>query len=123
MAISVNAVTRFGLGGAMWQPQGSYANKEEGEIVDTALVGGVKARKIKYLDSDPLWKQKEKETDWVDIEIAQEKKKLKLHKPDIINVSETIDEQIRGIYSAQAVAKRIKKKRNNKAMTMILMNM
>ncbi len=37
MAISANAVTRFGLGGAMWQPQGSYANKEEGVIVSSGL--------------------------------------------------------------------------------------
>lgn len=30
--IAANAVTRMGLGGAMWQPHGSYAGKEEGDI-------------------------------------------------------------------------------------------
>jgi len=87
------------------------------------LTGGVKARKVKYLDSEPLWKQKEKETDWIDEEIAKEKKKLTLHKPVIIDVKETIDAQIREIYTAQAVAKRIRKKRINKAMVKILMGM
>ena len=102
---------------------GSAASNSFGVTITAAVVGGVKARKIKYLDSDPLWKQKEKETDWVDVEIKKERKKLTLHKPVIIDVKETIDEQIREIYAAQAVKARIKKKRKNKAMSLILMNM
>lgn len=31
--ISANQVTRMGMGGAMWQPHGSYAGKEAGAIV------------------------------------------------------------------------------------------
>jgi len=83
------------------------------------LTGGVK--KIIFKDIEPVWKQKEKETDWVDVEITKERKKLKLHKPDIINIKATIDEQIKEIYTAQAVKARIKKKRRNKAMTEILL--
>ena len=90
---------------------------------DAVVAGGVKARKIKFKNIDPIWKQKEEKTDWIDTVIAKESKKLKLHKPEIINVADTVDEQIREIYQAQAVKARIKKKRKQKALTMILMEM
>ena len=38
MAISVNKVTRMGLAGAMWRPQGSYANKVEGVAPENKAV-------------------------------------------------------------------------------------
>jgi len=86
-----------------------------------AVAGGVNPRNIKFEDIKPVWKQNEEKKDWIDKVIKRET--LKLHKPDIINVSETIDEQIREIYQAQAVKQRIKKKRKNKAMAMLLMGM
>jgi len=109
----------FGIGGV--GDIETYVSSPTETIEEEALVGGVKARKIKFQDIDPVWKQKEQ--DWIDVEIQKERKTLKLHKPAIIDVKETIDEQIREVYAAQAVKARIKKKRKNKALAMILMRM
>lgn len=38
MAISASRVTRLGMGGGVWQPHGSYDNKEEGVIPETPEV-------------------------------------------------------------------------------------
>lgn len=118
MSFSGAQVTRLGLYGGTRPLYGDFTGKAEQEVVE--LTGGAK-RKIVYEDIEPLWKQEERKTDWVDQVIAKEKIKLKQHKPDIIQVADTIDEQIREIYQAQAV--RAKRKRKNKAMALILMEM
>ena len=82
-----------------------------GEIAE--LTGGVKA-KIYHEDVEPLWKQKEYEPDWIDLEIAKELKKLPQHKPDILEI------EAKGVYSTDEVKKRLKKKRRNKAIAMLL---
>ena len=93
----------------------------EGEAVITELTGGVKARKIKFKDIDPVWKQKEQLTDSVDLQIVRElKKSLKQHKPDIIDVKGEVEAQIRAIYHNQEVKKVIKKRNRQKALAMIL---
>ena len=34
MSISALQVTRFGIGGGIWQPVGSFSGKEEGVVID-----------------------------------------------------------------------------------------
>lgn len=47
MAInSANQVTRMGMGGAMWQPHGSYAGKEAGTPVPTPQVAPARAEDV-----------------------------------------------------------------------------
>lgn len=47
MAISAARVTRFGIGGGIWQPAGDFSTKEEGVpvVADEAVTGGGKKRK------------------------------------------------------------------------------
>ena len=114
------ATTRLGLYGGPRSLYGSFAGKVEQVIVE--LTGGVKARKIKYEEVIPLWKQPVVDT--VDLQIVRElKKSLKQHKPDIIDVSGEVEAQIRAIYHNQEVKKVIKKRKRQKAMAMILMEM
>jgi len=41
MSISANAVTRFGIGGAMWQPHGSYSGKAASPPVFSGAIADI----------------------------------------------------------------------------------
>jgi len=116
------AITRLGLYGGSRSLYGSFAGKVEQVIEE--LVGGVKARKIKFKDIEPVWKQKDQLVDSVDLQVVRElKKSLKQHKPDIIDVKGEVEAQIRAIYHNQEVKKVIKKRKKQKALALILMEM
>ena len=118
MAISANAVTRFGLGGAMWRPQGSYAGKIAGEVVDDDTVAAGSAGRtlkpevlrqygIAHADAKREAKKREEEKRALDLEAAEmlnEQRALKKQKVKIEAKVLLADQQeIRKIESAWRV--------------------
>lgn len=120
MSLSVAGVWQVGVWAETVWADGVW---REGDVPEpTELTGGVKARKVKYEHIEPVWKQKE--TDSIDVQIVRElKKSLKQHKPDIIDVKGEVEAQIRAIYHNQEIKKVIKKRKRQKALAIILMDM